>query len=111
MTTNANYLSGPWNLHLTRRWIEGTVNAAPIGADIFGFPPPDLAIAEIDDEHYFDLGSAYAFGEHITLRFGINNLLDNEPPMMADAVFNNNTDTMMFDTFGRSYYLSLSANY
>jgi iron complex outermembrane receptor protein len=111
VTTNANYLSGPWNLHLTWRWIEGTVNAAPIGADIFGYPPPDLAIAEIDDEHYFDLGFAYAFREHITLRFGVSNLFDNDPPMMADAVFVNNTDTMMFDTFGRSYYLSLSANY
>jgi len=111
VTTNANYLSGPWNIHLTWRWIEGTVNAAPIGTDALGWPPPDLAIPKIGDENYFDLGTAYAVSEHITLRFGINNLLDNDPPMMADAVFNNNTDTLMFDTFGRSYYMSLSANY
>jgi len=111
VTTNANYLSGPWNMHLTWRWIEGTVNSAPIGAEILGFPPPDLAIPKIDDEHYFDLGFGYAFQDHITLRFGINNLLDNDPPMMADAVWNNNTDTLLYDVFGRSYYLSLSASY
>jgi outer membrane receptor protein involved in Fe transport len=98
-------------LHLTWRWIEGTDNAAPLDPAINGFPPPDLAIPEVGDEHYLDLGLAYTFNDHFMARFGINNLLDNDPPQMADAVFGNNTDTGLYDVFGRSYYLTLSAHF
>jgi hypothetical protein len=31
--------------------------------------------------------------------------------MMADAVWDKNTDTRMYDIFGRSYTLSFSLNY
>jgi hypothetical protein len=45
------------------------------------------------------------------VRFGVNNLLDNDPPQMADAVWSNNTDTGLYDVFGRSYYLTLLAHF
>ena len=32
-------------------------------------------------------------------------------PMTADAVFSNNTDTGMYDVFGRSYTLNVSLEY
>ncbi len=111
VTTNANYQSGPWNLHLTWRWIEGTRNAAPLWADVFGGPPNNPGISSIPHENYFDLGIGFAYGDQATLRFGISNLLDNDPPFMADQAFTNNTDTRMYDVFGRSFYLTLSANY
>ena len=111
VTTNLHYTSGSLGLHLTWRWIEGTDNAAPIGAAIFGIPDPDLAIPAVGDEHYLDLGLAYEFSDHFTARFGVNNVLDNGPPQMADAVWDNNTDTGLYDVFGRSYYLTLSAHF
>lgn len=37
-------------------------------------------------------------------------ITDTAAPNMADAVFNNNTDTLLYDVFGRSYYLSVSAH-
>lgn len=37
--------------------------------------------------------------------------MDNDPPFVADQSFNNNTDTRMYDVFGRSFYLTLSASY
>jgi hypothetical protein len=30
---------------------------------------------------------------------------------MADQAFGNNTDALLYDVFGRSYYLRLSANF
>jgi outer membrane receptor protein involved in Fe transport len=111
VTSNIHYASGPLGLHLTWRWIEGTDNAAPLDPAINGFPPPNLAVPEVGDEHYLDLGLAYEFGEYLTARFGINNLLDNDPPQMADAVFGPNTDPGLYDVFGRSYYLTLSAHF
>jgi outer membrane receptor protein involved in Fe transport len=111
VTSNIHYASGPFGLHLTWRWIEGTDNAAPLRSFIFGIPDPDLAVPSVGNEHYLDLGAAYAFSDQITARFGVNNLLDNDPPQMADAVSNNNTDTGLYDVFGRSYYFSLSAHF
>lgn len=71
----------------------------------------DLAVPTVGDEHYLNLGLAYEFGDHFAARFGINNLLDNDPPQMADSVLSNNTDTGLYDIFGRSYFLTLSAQF
>ena len=112
VTTNVHYASGPLGLHLTWRWIDGTDNAAPIGAEMFfGLPDINLAIPTVDDKHYLDLGFSYEFGDWLTARLGVNNLMDTDPPMMASAVFDNNTDAGLFDVFGRSYYLTLSAQF
>jgi iron complex outermembrane receptor protein len=111
VTSNFHYASGAFAAHLSWRWIEGMDNAAPKGSYIWGIPDPDLAIPYVDDEHYLDLGVSYLFGEVLTARIGVNNLLDNAPPMMADAVWSNNTDTGMYDIFGRSYYLTLLAEF
>ncbi len=45
------------------------------------------------------------------MRFGVNNLLETSPPMMADAVWDINTDTSVYDVFGRSYFVRLATGY
>lgn len=112
VTGNIHYASGSLGLHLTWRWIDGTDNAAPFRSEeIYGVPDPDLAVPNVSDKHYFDLGLSYTFNDHLTARFGVNNLLDNDPPQMADTVSGINTDTALYDAFGRSYYLNLSAQF
>jgi outer membrane receptor protein involved in Fe transport len=108
ITTNINYASGPFMAHLTWRWIDGMTNASPKGSWIFGVPDPVLAIPELPSWSYFDLGFSYEIGDSTTLRFGVNNLADKEPAFMADQSFANNTDSQMYDVFGRSYYLGVS---
>lgn len=111
MTTNVRYSSGKLDVHLTWRWIDGTDNAAPLGFAAFGLPDPLLQIPSIGSKSYFDLGFGFEFTEHIAARLNIANLLDRDPPLMADAAFANNTDMRLYDIFGRSYYLALSLNY
>jgi outer membrane receptor protein involved in Fe transport len=111
VTTHINYISGPLSIHLTSRWIDGTTNAAILESQLFGFPEPMLAIPSIGSKHYLDLGFGYEFSDNLTARFGINNLTDTGAPNMANAVFTNNTDTLLFDVFGRSYFLSVSAQF
>ncbi|MCH7637637.1 MAG: TonB-dependent receptor, partial [Proteobacteria bacterium] len=111
VTTHVSYASGPLRIHLTSRWIDGTTNAAKMEAQFFGFPEPLLAIPSIGSKHYLDLGFGYEFNDNITARFGINNLADTDAPNMADAVVQNNTDSMLYDVFGRSFYLSVSAQF
>jgi outer membrane receptor protein involved in Fe transport len=91
------------------RWIDGTKNA------LWYFEEwdegEDLAIKSVGDKQYVDLGASYVFSEHVSARLGVNNVFDSEPPNMSNSTFDNNTDTGLYDVFGRSYYLSLSMHY
>jgi len=109
-TTNLNYGSGPLSAHLTWRWIEGSTNSLKREAEHFSRPEPLVAIESIGSLSYFDLGIGYNFTDSVRARFGINNLFDNDPPLMADSGNNANTDTGLYDVFGRSFYLSFSMN-
>ena len=111
VTTSLTYTSGELSTYLSWRWIDRTYNAAPLRSGDFGWPDPDLAIPYVKAKNYFDLGVAYEFSDRVAARLTIANLTDTDPPMMADAVQDKNTDTRMYDIFGRSYTLSISLNY
>jgi len=108
LITNIDYISGGLNIHLAWRWIDGMDNAAPLRSAQFGFPDPDLAVPDVPSYNYFDLGFGYQFGDDLHVRFGINNLLDKQAPNLADTVWQNNTDTGLYDIFGRTYYFSFN---
>lgn len=102
-TTNFLYSSGAFNANLTWRWISGTDNGLTIAADLFGIPDPELAIPSIGSTSYFDLGLGYDFTDNIRGVLNVVNLLDENPPFVADQSFSNNADTTLYDIFGRSY--------
>jgi len=112
VTTNLHYAAEPWNVHLTWRWIAGSEVAGLRYAEEFGFPgEPNPAIPSIGDESYVDVGIARSFGDVFTARAGISNLLDNDPPNLADYITPYNTDPGLYDVFGRSYYVTLLAEF
>ena len=111
VTTNAAYIAGNFDLHLTWRWIDGSDNAAPLFTNAVGDPDPILVIPNIGSKSYFDLGAGYRFNDNISTRLNISNLFDTNPAFMADAGFSNNTDTGMYDIFGRSYQLTFLLRY
>jgi len=111
MTTNLNYISGPFEAQLTWRWIDGMNNAAPLASYLWGVPDPDLAIPSVPNRNYVDLGLAWTFDDRYQLRCGVSNMLDTKPVMMADQAWANNTDENLYDVFGRSYYLRVSARF
>jgi outer membrane receptor protein involved in Fe transport len=111
VSTQIHYLSGAFSTHLTSRWIDGTTNATTMEAAFFGQAEPVLAIPSIGSVHYLDLGFGYEFSDSFSARIGVINVADKAAPNMADAVTGNNTDSVMFDVFGRSYFLSISAGF
>jgi outer membrane receptor protein involved in Fe transport len=111
ITSNFTYSSDPLDIHLNWRWIEGTRNAAPFYSADWGYPDPNLAVPRVSSRTYLDIGLAYSFNDAWLARFGVNNLLDEQPPQMADTVWSNNTDTGLYDIFGRTYFLSLSMQF
>ncbi len=108
--TNFNYASGPLDLHLAWRWIDGMDNAAILVSADFGVPEPVFAVPAVSSYNYFDLGVSYRLTDALRLRFGINNLADEEAPNMGTNGPDHNTDTRLYDVFGRSYYLSFTWN-
>ena len=111
VTTNLSYMSGNFLARLTWRWIDGMDNAAPFRTGDFGFPDPDLAITSIGSKNYFDLGLSYRFSDNIEANLTIANLADTEAPNMADTIQDQNTDSGLYDIYGRAYTLTVSLNY
>jgi outer membrane receptor protein involved in Fe transport len=108
VTTNITYQSGPVSINLSWRWIDGMKNAAPL---YWWWELEDyvLAIPEVDSENYLDLGMSYRFNDRYLARFGVANLLDNDPPQMGMLGYN--TAQSLYDVFGRSYYLRFTAEF
>jgi outer membrane receptor protein involved in Fe transport len=105
-----DYSTGPLDIHLFWRWVDSMDNAAPLASATFGYPNPELGIPDVPSYYYFDLGFGYRFNDQLMLRAGINNLFDKQPPLLADAVLGPNTDTRLYDVFGRTYYFSFVWN-
>jgi outer membrane receptor protein involved in Fe transport len=88
----------PWDvtLNLTWRFIDGVTenaSATPIN---------------ISSQDYFDLAGSWDIADFITLSFGVNNLLDEEPPIVTDGVtarVNGNTYSGVYDHLGMYWYV------
>ena len=69
---------------------------------------------DFDSRTYFDLAAVWTPLENYQARIGINNLLDDEPPVTSNAGTapgNGNTFPAHFDALGRYMFLTLEANF
>jgi len=106
----------PWNVNASLSWrlnssVDNISDTAP------------AVDAELDSVNYFDLSTDFIFGEHFSVRAGILNATDEEPPVSisageeppvsisAGAPFGNgNTFPGLYET-GRSFFLGLNYSY
>ncbi|WP_238474118.1 TonB-dependent receptor [Altericroceibacterium spongiae] len=65
--------------------------------------------------NYFDLTSSAKLTDELSMRVGINNLFDKDPPAIAQGLLyqfgNGNTYPGVYDVAGRSVFISLSADF
>ncbi len=66
----------------------------------------EISRQEIPSVDYFDLAGRYAFGEKSELYIGVNNVLDEEPPLIRNQL--NNTDVHTYELLGRFFYAGLA---
>ena len=69
-------------------------------------------------QHYFDWATTYSFGDHYNLRVGINNILDNDPPLVTSSAgscpagpCNGNTYPGTWDALGRYVYAGVTLDF
>ena len=70
-----------------------------------------LAVTGVDAEHYLDLGLTYTYTDKMDLFVNIDNVLDNDPPVLADAGGQFNTDASVYDVLGRRMTFGLRSRF
>ncbi len=115
-------LRGTWNmpwyntsLALTWRYYgEVKVDASNPNPALAGnYFPVD---AKIDAYNYFDLAFSWAMNKNFTLYAGVNNIFDNDPPLVSSLIAgppfgNGNTYPQIYDTLGRNIFMSVTAKF
>ncbi|HEY4366447.1 MAG TPA: TonB-dependent receptor [Steroidobacteraceae bacterium] len=97
----------PWqNIDLSLSWrYYGAV-------DLFGAPANRID-RHFSDQSYFDLAGNWEVTEKASLRVGINNILDKDPPLSASVgtTGNGNTYPQLYDALGRYIFGGLTVKF
>lgn len=113
-------LTAPFGLSTSLQWrMVGKVDHERTSDDASlqaGNPP--VFGRHIGAEHYFDLSANYAMREGLSLRAGINNLLDNDPPLVTSSAgscptgpCNGNTYPGTWDALGRMVFVGATIDF
>jgi iron complex outermembrane receptor protein len=93
--------SSPWNtdVALTWRYYDSVTNIAPGTVDNIDY--------ELGARSYFDIAASWAATEKTTIRLGINNVADKDPPLSSavGTTGNGNTYPQTYDALGRWIFL------
>ena len=104
VSSRLSYVTDRLGIHLLSRWIQGSQNSRFAEAEFVGQPPPLLAVPSVGSRTYLDLSISYELARGLNARLGVNNLTSTDAPLMPGL--ENNTDALLYDVFGRSYFLS-----
>jgi outer membrane receptor protein involved in Fe transport len=101
----------PWDLNLAFTW---RYFDAVTGISAANTPMPANRIdREFDAQSYFDLAVNWAFSEGGSFVLGINNLLDEDPPLSASVgtTGNGNTYPQTYDALGRYVFVRATLDF
>jgi iron complex outermembrane recepter protein len=108
----------PWNVNLRAQWRhlgavsnEGTSSNSQLNNP--GLEPVDAHWPAFD---YLDLAASWAINKTLTLRAGVNNVFDKDPPLassgtLAGTFGNNNTYPNVYDFGGRYCFIDITAKF
>jgi iron complex outermembrane receptor protein len=108
--------STPWTVDLSLQWrylghVDADINSTN---PILGGGCCTLIDAKIPSYSYFDFTTAWHIRDNITVRAGINNILDKDPPVL-DTIFlglaysPTNSWPALYDPLGRTVFISFTA--
>jgi hypothetical protein len=111
----------PWDLGLSLQWrrvgkVRHERNSDDSTLAAAGNPP--VLGSSISAQNYFDLSATYSILDRINLRAGINNLTDNDPPLITSSAgscptgpCNGNTYPGTWDALGRYVWFGATIDF
>jgi outer membrane receptor protein involved in Fe transport len=106
--------STPWDVAISGTWRHyGEVEVAVLGADGSLNNGGSRIDRFFDAENYLDLAAVWQVRDTVTIRAGVNNLLDNDPPLSysVGTTGNGNTYPQLYDAMGRYVFFGVTANF
>ncbi len=97
--SRVRYARGPGSLGLRWRYIGSMEHSSKVLNPASTTPP-------VDAFSYYDVFGRWAFGTHVVLDAGINNLFDKDPPQVGGTP--GATHNATYDIYGRQYFVGLS---
>ncbi|MFN3610005.1 MAG: TonB-dependent receptor domain-containing protein [Hyphomonas sp.] len=104
VTLNSTYTYDALRLTLSTRYLQNMSHRNLVTG---GSPATNKGVPET---WYFDLNGTYALTDYVTLRAGINNLLDQEPRLYTPNV-QANTDPSQYDVVGRAAFVGVNLRF
>jgi outer membrane receptor protein involved in Fe transport len=113
----------PWNATFSLNWrylgatsLDFNTSQADLQNGFKDTLPTD---AKIPEYSYLDLSATWRVRDHLTIRGGVNNVLDTTPPLLDSNSFgissppfgNGNTYPQVYDPLGRVFFLGLTADF
>lgn len=71
----------------------------------------DYDVESIGSYNGFDASASYHINDNYRINFGIDNLLDEKPPILGGNSQQSNTWPATYDVFGRTYTISINATF
>jgi iron complex outermembrane receptor protein len=103
----------PWNFDVTGTWrYYGDVEVAVLAGGTLNNGGTRID-RYFDAENYFDLAATWQVRDTTRLRAGVNNILDNDPPLTPSAGTggNGNTYPQLYDAMGRYLFFGLTQDF
>jgi len=109
-------IPGPNKATLSLAWrYFGGVRLSTLSSNPFLNGTPSVINRRIKAYNYFDLAATMQFTKGLTLRAGVNNLFDKDPPALAQGVLasfgNGNTYPGVYDPLGRTIFFGATVEF
>ncbi|MBM0107163.1 TonB-dependent receptor [Steroidobacter sp. S1-65] len=109
--TRFTWTSGPLSLSLRHRYIDDVTVDRYLLPKRAGATPPaygDLVNPKLDAMNYLDMSFSFDLGRAVEIFGGMNNLLDDDPPLVGSAQIRANTWPATYDYNGRTMFIGLT---
>ncbi|WP_409018526.1 TonB-dependent receptor plug domain-containing protein [Brevundimonas vesicularis] len=100
-------LAGTWRYY-------GEAEVAVLGSDgSLNNAAPARLDRVLDSQNYFDLAGTWQARDNVTVRVGVNNIFDTDPPLSysVGTTGNNNTYPQLYNAMGRYVFFGVTANF
>ena len=100
--TTVKWTADDYTVQLLWRYV-GEVDDDDLDTDYF--------VDKIDGTSYFEASGTYYISDSYRVTVGIDNLLNEDPPVIGDNDEQANTYPATYDVFGRTYYAKFTASF